>query len=158
MGAFVKGCLGTLGALMAIGLVVIGLLILAGYALFETADESGLIEQPVGKQQDQSAKTNQDMEPDTNRTEMPQTRSDTVRRRVTMAMYQQVQRGMTYAEVVEILGQPTQELSRNRIEGVPGVMPTIETVMYSWENPDASNMNVIFQNARLVQKAQFGLR
>jgi TM2 domain-containing membrane protein YozV len=31
------------------------------------------------------------------------------------------------------------------------------TIMYSWKNPDGSNMSAMFQNGELVSKAQFGL-
>ncbi len=37
-------------------------------------------------------------------------------------------------------------------------MPGIKTVMHQWMNSDGSNMNAMFQNDKLVQKAQFGLR
>jgi hypothetical protein len=30
--------------------------------------------------------------------------------------------------------------------------------MYAWQNADGSNMNAMFQNDRLISKAQFGLR
>jgi hypothetical protein len=65
---------------------------------------------------------------------------------------------MSDAEVVAIIGQPGEEVSRNRIEGVAGVMGAIETVMYMWQNPSGTNINATFQNDKLVQKAQFGLQ
>jgi hypothetical protein len=34
----------------------------------------------------------------------------------------------------------------------------IKTVMYSWQNPDGSNMNAMFQDDKLVSKAQFMLK
>lgn len=70
---------------------------------------------------------------------------------VTMASYQQLQTGMSYDQAVAIIGSPGEEVSRNDIAG-------ISTVMYSWSNPDGSNMNAMFQDSALVQKAQFGLR
>ena len=30
--------------------------------------------------------------------------------------------------------------------------------MYMWQNSDGSNMNAMFQNDKLVNKAQFGLK
>jgi hypothetical protein len=65
---------------------------------------------------------------------------------------------MTYQEVRSIIGHPGQEAARNKIEGVPGVMESIETISYQWINPNGSNMNAMFQNNKLVQKAQAGLR
>ncbi len=58
--------------------------------------------------------------------------------------------GMTYAQVVEIVGQPDQELSSSNIAG-------IRTVMYQWDAGLVANANMTFQNGNLVVKAQFGL-
>ena len=77
---------------------------------------------------------------------------------VTKADYNQIRNGMSYREVVGIIGSQGEELSSNRMEGVPGVMDSIETTMYMWQNSDGSNMNAMFQNDKLVQKAQAGLR
>lgn len=76
---------------------------------------------------------------------------------VTFSEYQRIENGMSYHQVVEIIGAQGQESSRNHMDGAPGVMDAIETVMYQWINPNGSNMNAIFQNDKLMQKAQFGL-
>lgn len=70
---------------------------------------------------------------------------------VTRAKYERIREGMTYEQVREILGETGEELSRSDIGGYT-------TVMYSWKNSNGSNMNAMFQNGRLVNKAQFGLR
>lgn len=70
---------------------------------------------------------------------------------VTLAEYEQVREGMSYVEVNAIIGSAGQELSRSDIAGY-------STVMYSWANSNGSNMNAMFQNGRLVNKAQLGLR
>ena len=57
---------------------------------------------------------------------------------------------MSYAKVVKILGRGGGEVSSNAIGG-------IRTVMYQWTNSGYSNMNAMFQNDKLVMKAQFGL-
>jgi predicted Zn finger-like uncharacterized protein len=77
---------------------------------------------------------------------------------VTMSEYQQVANGMSYSRVAQIIGQAGEETSRSNIAGVPGVQANVETVSYQWVNPDGSHMNAIFQNDRLMTKAQFGLR
>ena len=69
-----------------------------------------------------------------------------------------IHEGMTYREVVTIIGAEGEELSSNKIEGVPGVMPSVSTKMYAWQNSDGSNMNAMFQNDKLIQKAQLGLK
>ena len=73
-------------------------------------------------------------------------------RTVTAAEYARLATGMTYRQAVEIIGFEGEELSRSEIAG-------ITTVMYQWTNPGFSgaNMNAMFQDGRLVQKAQFGL-
>lgn len=68
----------------------------------------------------------------------------------TRAEYSQLREGMTYEEAVRIIGARGDELSRSDLAG-------ITTVMYSWVNDNGSNMNAMFQNNKLVTKAQFGL-
>jgi hypothetical protein len=71
---------------------------------------------------------------------------------VTMANYERLETGMSYDGVVDILGEPGKEMSRNEIAD-------ITTVMYMWSGGFVGgNMNAMFQNDRLVSKAQFGLR
>ena len=71
---------------------------------------------------------------------------------VTMAEYLRLQEGITYEEAVAILGRAGVEQSRSELAG-------ITTVMYSWTNRDGiANMNAMFQNGRLISKAQLGLR
>jgi len=77
---------------------------------------------------------------------------------VTYDEYVQIQDGMSYKQVVAIIGSEGEEISRSRMDGIPGVMKSIETLMYQWVNGNGSNMNAMFQNDRLIQKAQFGLR
>jgi hypothetical protein len=66
------------------------------------------------------------------------------------ANYLRISDGMSYREVVAILGEPGVEMSRVDIAG-------ITTVMYGWKRWNGANMNAMFQNDALVSKAQFGL-
>ena len=77
---------------------------------------------------------------------------------VTLQKYSQISSGDSYARVCGIIGKNGEEMSSSEMPGVPGVMPSIRTVMYVWKNPDGSNMNAMFQNDKLVAKAQFGLK
>ncbi|MEX2272575.1 MAG: DUF3862 domain-containing protein [Vicinamibacterales bacterium] len=70
---------------------------------------------------------------------------------ITMAEFSKLQTGMTYQQVVEIVGVPGEEMSRSDLAG-------FTTVMYGWKNAGGSNMNAMFQNGALINKAQFGLR
>ena len=69
---------------------------------------------------------------------------------VTKAKYEGVQEGMTYDQVRAVMGAAGDELSRSYMAGHT-------TVMYLWKNSNGSNMNAMFQNERLITKAQFGL-
>jgi hypothetical protein len=72
---------------------------------------------------------------------------------VTLAQFQQLRDGMSYSETISVLGRAGTEQSRSNIAD-------IVTVMYSWPGSGAlgANMNAMFQNDKLVTKAQFGLR
>jgi len=69
-----------------------------------------------------------------------------------MANYNRIKNGMSYEKVVAILGEQGVEMSSNDIGGY-------KTVMYMWKAGgfSAGNMNAMFQNGSLIQKAQFGL-
>lgn len=71
---------------------------------------------------------------------------------VTLAQFSQLRDGMSYAQASAALGRPGTEMSRTNISG-------IVTVMYSWQGRGraGANMNAMFQNDRLISKAQFGL-
>ena len=70
---------------------------------------------------------------------------------VTLSQYNQLQVGMSERDAFGILG-PGTEISSNRFGDY-------STVMYQWDGRGSlgANMNAMFQNGQLVQKAQFGL-
>ena len=70
--------------------------------------------------------------------------------KLTAEKFAAIKTGMSYAQVKKIIGFEGAELSRSELAGYV-------TVMYSWSNPGGSNMNAMFQNGKLIQKAQFGL-
>jgi len=143
-----------------IGSILLGLIVLVFIAMMELQDlakpEQVAAEAAVKVEQDaQRKRENEEREKARleREKEREAERVAAEERRVTMAEYNAIKTGMTWDEVVEIVGQPTEELSRNAIAGV-------ETAMYHWVNEGffAGNMNVMFQNGRVVQKAQFGLK
>ena len=67
---------------------------------------------------------------------------------LTMEKYNQVRTGMDYEDVGDPLGIHGEEVSRSEIAG-------ITTVMYHWNTRSGPSMNAIFQNGKLVSKAQF---
>lgn len=60
------------------------------------------------------------------------------------------QTGMSYDQVVAIVGPPESTLSETDIGG-------IRTIMYQWKGGFVANANMTFQDGKLVSKAQFGL-
>jgi hypothetical protein len=79
-------------------------------------------------------------------------------KRVTMPQYNRLQNGMSYMTVSDALGSSGSETSHTHTDGIADVMGPVETVSYSWINSDGSNVSVMFQNDKLISKAQFGLR
>ena len=73
--------------------------------------------------------------------------------RVTLAQYSSLSAGMSYHHARSLLGCSGTEISRVDMAGY-------STVMYTWSGAGSfvANMNAMFQNDRLVSKAQFGLR
>src|SRR5262249_52917324 len=74
----------------------------------------------------------------------------TIKVKSTRADLGRISEGMTYEQVVSIIGSPGELLISNEIGG-------IKTLTYSWKNANGSNINAIFQNGKLIQKAQLGL-
>jgi hypothetical protein len=77
-----------------------------------------------------------------------------------LAEFNRIDYGMSYAQVVQIIGGEGELTSANRIQGVAGVMESIETKLYQWEGVGGfgANMLVMFQNDKVIQKSQFGLK
>lgn len=92
-------------------------------------------------------------EPPVERRALPVSSGPVVGSAATLAEYNRIRVGMSYDEVREIIGAQGTEMSRNPIGG-------IATVMYSWRGAGiaGANMNAVFQDGKLVDKAQFGLR
>ncbi len=70
---------------------------------------------------------------------------------ITKAEFDQIKTGMTYAQVVKIVGGEGSLLSESEVGG-------IKTAMYMWYGEDGiSNANIMVQNNKLVSKTQIGL-
>ena len=81
----------------------------------------------------------------------------------TLDSYNRIQNGMSYNEVVAIVGKPTAEMADSEIPGVSSTfidIPSIRTTAYMWEVSDSlgANFHVMFQNDKVVMKAQTGLK
>ena len=69
----------------------------------------------------------------------------------TLAEFDKLKPGLSYAAAVKIIGAPGRKSLRRWRESP-------RKVMYLWNNADNSNMNAVFDNDKLAQKTQFGLR
>lgn len=65
--------------------------------------------------------------------------------------FNQIQNGMSYDEVVSIIGEAGTSISESELAD-------IKTEIYEWESHDGwGNANITFQNEKVVNKAQFGV-
>jgi hypothetical protein len=69
---------------------------------------------------------------------------------ITAKQFMSLKNGMTYKQVCKVLGREGELQSENELAGY-------RTSMYSWSNGNLSNMNAMFQNGKMMQKAQMGL-
>jgi hypothetical protein len=69
---------------------------------------------------------------------------------ITLAKFNRLSEGMTYNQVVAVLGKDGTVISSTNIGG-------IKTVMYQWNAGLIANMNAMFQDGKMISKAQFGL-
>jgi len=76
--------------------------------------------------------------------------ANAARPQMNAANFARIREGMTFDEVVAIVGQPSQLLSSSEIGG-------IKTAMYQWDAGIVANANAMFQDGKMVSKAQFGL-
>ena len=76
---------------------------------------------------------------------------------VTMSEFLRIHDGMSYSEVVAVIGHSGTESARSVMDGIPGVMDRHEIVIYGWMNGDGGNMSATFENNKLTMKVQFGL-
>ena len=72
---------------------------------------------------------------------------------VTKEEFDKIETGMTYEEVVEIIGFDGELISQVDI----GDGDQYKTEIYTWANPGGANMNATFQGGKMVSKAQTGL-
>lgn len=73
--------------------------------------------------------------------------------RLNLEKFNKIETGMTYEQVVTIIGEEGTVLSESEISN-------IKTIIYSWYGKGSigANANVTFQNGKVISKAQFGLK
>jgi len=77
---------------------------------------------------------------------------------ITMGKYNMLFPGASYSHACSVIGIDGVETSSSEMPGIPGFTQSIRTVMYVWQNPDGSSMSAMFQNDKLISKAQLGLK
>ena len=70
---------------------------------------------------------------------------------VTLAAFDRVQEGMTYEQVVAVIGHDGKEIARR--EGESGTI-----VQYRWDSADGANFVARFENGKLASKVHSGLK
>lgn len=75
--------------------------------------------------------------------------------KITLEEFNQIQTGMTYDEIIKIVGGEGTVLSETNI----GNSEQYHTIIYMWEGSGSlgANANVTIQGGKAVSKAQFGL-
>jgi Beta-lactamase inhibitor (BLIP) len=123
------------GCLSVIGLIVLVIVI----AVASGGDDSA---SPASTTKTNSTKTSEGTESSNNK------------EGISKEEFEQVKDGMTYEEVVKVVGVEGELLSETGEKG-----SQFHTIMYSWEGANGwgANANMTFQNEKLVSKAQFGV-
>ena len=88
----------------------------------------------------------------TQNTSVPTSQSAT--NKINIEKFNTIQTGMTYQEVVNIIGEEGTMMSESNI----GNDETYRTILYYWYGDNGiSNANIMFQNNKVISKAQIGL-
>ena len=92
-------------------------------------------------------------ENNTNNSSQTSTTIEQKQEKLNLEKFNKIETGMTYAQVVEIIGEEGTVLSESEIAN-------IKTTIYSWygEGSIGANANITFQNGKVTAKAQFGLK
>ncbi len=75
--------------------------------------------------------------------------------KISLEEFNSIKNGMTYKEVVEIIGGEGEVLSESGEEG-----SKYHTIMYKWDGEGGfgANANAMFQGGKLISKSQLGLK
>jgi len=75
--------------------------------------------------------------------------------KITLEKFNKIETGMSYEQVVEIIGEEGTTLSETNISN----NEKYHTVIYSWKAENGiANANVTFQGGKVISKAQIGLK
>ncbi len=71
---------------------------------------------------------------------------------VTLVKFDQIRKGMTYEQIVEIVGEEGVVFSDSSIED--DLDGEIKTIVFEWKNGDFSGMKVTIKDGKLFEKSQ----
>jgi hypothetical protein len=74
--------------------------------------------------------------------------------RVTRAEFDRVRTGISYFQLLDIVGETESDTKQVYHEGVEGYTSPHMTIWYIWENPDGSTAEFAFISNKLVEKKQ----
>lgn len=75
--------------------------------------------------------------------------------KITLEKFNKIETGMSYEQVVQIIGEEGTTLSESSITNDE----KYHTIMYSWKAKNGiANANVTFQGGKVISKAQVGLK
>ncbi|MBJ7987797.1 DUF3862 domain-containing protein [Bacillus cereus] len=145
MGKIFKfGCLGF------IGLIVLGII---ATAMGGGDDKETTSSEP--KQESQAPATKETPKEEVKKEEPKKEEAPKNKPGISKAEFDQIQNGMSYDEVKTIIGSDGEVLSENGQAG-----EQFHTIMYKWDGEKGfgANANFMFQEGKLQNKSQFGLK
>lgn len=71
---------------------------------------------------------------------------------VTLVKFEQIRDGMTYEQIVEIVGEEGVVFSDSSLEN--DLDGEVKAIMYEWKNGDFSGMQIIIKDGKLFEKSQ----
>lgn len=77
--------------------------------------------------------------------------------KITLEKFNQIRFGMTYAEVVNLIGKEGSTNVSSETAEIENFIPPTNIKIITWENQDGSNITAMFTNEKLETKAQIGL-
>ena len=103
-----------------------------------------------------SASVNPSATTDPNATAAPSATAATVK--VSNAQYEQVQNGMTYEQVVGIMGGEGQQLSESTYNDSNGNPVTLKIYYWEGQGETGANVSITFQGDVVTTKSSYGLQ
>jgi hypothetical protein len=112
----------------------------------EAAQEAERVAKAEAEREKEAAVQHQDwIEREALRTE-----AEAAAQKMNATNFARIHEGMTYEEVVAIVGPPSELVSSSQIGD-------IQIKMYQWNAGIVANANAMFQDGKMISKAQFGL-